>query len=178
MPPSQRVRLIVQHAATLGYYPTVFTVAPKYREEMGDPWMVDLAGDKYNLVTVNCFDQNKTRKFKIGDLGLRILPFLFFTLRKHIKKEKPDFILYPVPPWYVLMIAPLLKNITGVPYGIDFIDPWVHDLDDRERSTKKRISHWISRRMEKNVCRHASIIYAVSKGINNNHLIQRNNQSI
>ena len=172
MPPSQRVRLIVQHATTLGYYPTVFTVAPKYREEMGDPWMVDLAGDKYKLVTVNCFDQNKTRKFKIGDLGLRILPFLFFTLRKHIKKEKPDFILYPVPPWYVLMIAPLLKNITGVPYGIDFIDPWVHDLDDRERSTKKRISHWISRRMEKNVCRHASIIYAVSKGINNN-LVER-----
>jgi hypothetical protein len=150
----------------------VFTVDPKYREETGDPWMVELTGDKFNLVTVNCLDQNKTRKFKIGDLGLRILPFLFFALRKRIKKEKPDFILYPVPPWYVLMIAPLLKKITGVPYGIDFIDPWVHDLDDRERSTKKHISHWISRRMEKNVCRHASIIYAVSKGINDN-LVER-----
>ncbi len=168
MPPSQRVRLIVQHAASLGYYPTVFTVDPKYREETGDPWMVDLVGDKFKLVTVNCLNQNKTRKFKIGDLGLRILPFLFFALRKHIKNERPDFILYPVPPWYVLMIAPLLKGLTGVPYGIDFIDPWVHDLDDRERSTKKRISHWISRRMEKHVCKHASIIYAVSKGINDN----------
>ena len=172
MPPSQRVRLIVQHAASLGYFPTVLTVDPKYREEKKDPWMVDLVGNKFTLVTVNCLDQNKTRKFKIGDLGLRILPFLFFTLRKHIKKEKPDFILYPVPPWYVLMIAPLLKKLTGVPYGIDFIDPWVHDLDDRERSTKKRISHWISRRMEKHVCRHASIIYAVSKGINDN-LVER-----
>lgn len=172
MPPSQRVRLIVQHASSLNYFPTVFTVDPKYREETGDPWMVELVGDKFKLVTVNCLDQNKTRKFKIGDLGLRILPFLFFTLRKYIKKEKPDFILYPVPPWYVLMIAPLLKKLSGVPYGIDFIDPWVHDLDARERSTKKRISHWISRRMEKNVCKHASIIYAVSKGINDN-LIER-----
>jgi len=172
MPPSQRVRLIVQHAASLGYYPTVFTVDPKYREETGDPWMVDLAGDKFNLVTVNCFDQNKTRKFLIGDLGLRILPFLFFKLRKLAKKEKPDFILYPVPPWYILMIAPLIKRLTGIPYGIDFIDPWVHDMDKRERSIKKRISHWISRRMEKYVCNHASIIYAVSKGINDN-LVER-----
>jgi len=168
MPPSQRVRLIVQHAASLGYFPTVFTVDQKYREERGDPWMVELVGDKFNLVTVNCLDQNKTRKLKIGDLGLRILPYLFFALRKHAKKEKPDFILYPVPPWYILMIAPLLKRLTGIPYGIDFIDPWVHDLDVRERSTKKRISHWISRRMEKKVCESASIIYAVSDGINDN----------
>jgi glycosyltransferase involved in cell wall biosynthesis len=172
LPPSQRVRLIVQHAASLGFFPTVFTVEPKYREEMEDPWMTELVGDKFNLVMVDCLDQNKTRKFKIGDLGLRILPFLFFKLRKYIKKDKPDFILYPVPPWYILMIAPLMKRLTGVPYGIDFIDPWVHDLDERERSTKKIISHWISRRMEKHVCKHASIIYAVSQGINDN-LIKR-----
>jgi hypothetical protein len=172
MPPSQRVRLIVQHAASLGYFPTVFTVESKYREETEDPWMVDLVGDQFKLITVNCFDQNKTRKFKVGDLGLRVLPFLFFKLRKYAKKEKPDFILYPVPPWYTLMIAPLIKKITGIPYGIDFIDPWVHDLDKRESSVKKHISHWISRRMEKQVCKHASIIYAVSKGINDN-LIKR-----
>ena len=172
LPPAQRVRLIVQHAASLGYFPTVFTVDPKYREETGDPWMVDLVGDQFELVIVNCFAQSKARKFKIGDLGLRMLPFLFFTLRKYAIKEKPDFILYPVPPWYILLIAPLIKRLTGVPYGIDFIDPWVHDLDERERSTKKRISHWISRRMEKNVCKYASIIYAVSQGINDN-LIKR-----
>ena len=172
MPPSQRVRLIVQHATSLGYFPTVFTVDPKYREETEDPWMVGLVGDEFARVTVNCFEQNKTRKIKIGDLGLRMLPFLFFKLRKYAKKEKPDFILYPVPPWYILMIAPMIKRLTGVPYGIDFIDPWVYDLDVRERSTKKRISHWISRRMEKKVCESASIIYAVSDGINEN-LIKR-----
>ncbi len=170
MPPSQRIRLIVQHAASLGYYPTVFTVDPKYRVDMQDPWMVDLAGDKFKLVIVNSFDQQKARKLKFGDLGLRMMPYLFFKLRKYAKKEKPDFMLYPVPPWYILMIAPLIKKLTGIPYGIDFIDPWVHHLDEREKSIKNRLSHWISRRMEKIVCKHASIIYAVSKGINDNLL--------
>ncbi len=168
MPPSQRVRLIVQHSATLGFYPTVFTVDPKYREEKKDPWMLELAGNNYSVIKVNCLDQYKTRKFKIGDLGLRMLPFLFFKLLKFIKKEKPPFILYPVPPWYILTIAPIIKWLTKVPYGIDFIDPWVYDLHVTERSFKKQASQWIARRLEKQACKNASIIYSVSQGINDN----------
>jgi hypothetical protein len=172
MPPSQRIRLIVKHAASLGYYPIVFTVDPKYREEPEDPWMVELAGNEFKLVTVNCLDPGKTRKLGVGDLGLRVLPFLFRALRRHAKIEKPDFILYPVPPWYILIVAPWVKKFTGIPYGIDFIDPWVHERDKSETSIKKRLSHWISRKMERRVTKHASIIYAVSKGINDN-LVER-----
>lgn len=173
LPPSQRVRLIVKHAASLGYYPVVFTVDHSLREELEDPWMVELAGTEHSIVTVKCLDARVTRKFGVGDLGLRMLPYLTKALRKHAKIEKPVFMLYPVPSWYVLMVAPRVKRITGVPYGIDFIDPWVHPMDERERSVKKRLSHWISRRMEKKVCLHASIIYAVSKGINED-LVARN----
>jgi hypothetical protein len=66
----------------------------------------------------------------------------------------------------------MVKRVSGVPYGIDFIDPWVYDLDKREVSFKKKFSQWISRRMEKKVCENASIIYAVSDGINEN-LVKR-----
>lgn len=172
LPPSQRVRLIVNHSTSFGFYPTVFTVDPKYREEVQDPWMLELLKDNYKLVKVNCLDQHKTRKFKIGDIALRMLPFLFFTLLKYCKKDKPSFILYPVPPWYVLTIAPLVKLFTGVPYGIDFIDPWVYKLDPSEKSFKKRASQWIAKRFEKWACKNAAIIYSVSEGINNN-LVER-----
>ncbi len=170
MPPSQRVRLIVKHAASLGFYPVVFTVAPRYREEREDPWMTELAGTAFDLVVVDCMDQHKTRKLGVGDLGLRMFPYLYRALKREAKKYKPDYMLYPVPPWYVLMVAPHIKKITGVPYAIDFIDPWVHDRDVTETSIKKRLSHWISRRMESRVCKHASIIYSVSEGINENLL--------
>lgn len=173
LPPAQRVRLIVQHASTLGYYPTVFTVEHKFREDKPDPWMLELAGNNFKQVLVKSLDQKKTRKFKIGDLGLRMLPFLVSALRKYAKIQKPVFILYPVPPWYILTIAPLVKSITGVPYGIDFIDPWVHDLDPSETSSfKKKASQWIARRMERMACRNASVIYSVSEGINND-LVKR-----
>lgn len=167
-PPAQRVRLLVKHAAALGFYPTVFTVAPKYREEIEDPWMCTLSGNDFEEVRVHCMDQRKTRKFGIGDLGLRMLPSLFFALKREIKKRKPAFVLYPVPPWYILVIAPVIKKITGVKYGIDFIDPWVHETAGTLKGFKHRLSQSIARRLEGWVTKNASVIFAVSEGINNN----------
>jgi len=112
-PPSQRVRLLVKHCSSLGFFPTVFTVAPKYREEIEDVWMCTLLGRDFEEIQVNCLDFRKTRKLGIGDLGLRMIPSLFFTLKKAAKKKNPAFILYPVPPWYILMIAPIIKKRTG-----------------------------------------------------------------
>lgn len=130
--------------------------------------MCELLGNEYTEIRVNCFDQKKTRRFGIGDLGLRMLPFLFFKLRKTIKREKPDFILYPVPPWYILIVAPLIKWSIGVKYGIDFIDPWVHEQSKEQSNFKHRFSQRIARSLEGWVTKHAAIIFSVSEGINAN----------
>ena len=167
-PPAQRVRLLVKHCNAYGFYPTVFTVAPKYREETTDEWMCELLGKDYEEIRVNCFDQKKTRKFGIGDLGLRMLPYLFFALKKYAKKKKAVFILYPVPPWYIMTIAPLIKKITGIKYGIDFIDPWVHETAKEHAGIKHRLSQAIARKLEGWAARHAAVIFSVSEGINEN----------
>lgn len=168
LPPSQRVRLMMPHLKKLSVKATVFTTPAKYREESKDPWMLELAGNDYDLVEVKSFSFRWTRKFGVGDLGLRMLPFLFFKLIRHCKKNKVDFILYLVPPWYILLIAPLIKRITGVAYGIDFIDPWVSGdtIKLKNATVKRRLSQWIARKLEVIVCRNASIIYSVSVGIN------------
>lgn len=164
MPPSQRVRLLVRHFKEFFYHPVVFTVDQYYREEIADPWMIELAGNEYELVKVNCLDQRKTRKFGIGDQGLRMLPFLFFKLLAETKKRKPDFILFPVPPWYIMIIAPFIKRITGVKYGIDFIDPWVRKKSGKDK-WKAKASQWIARRLEGFAIKRSSVIFAVSQGI-------------
>ncbi|MBS4044356.1 MAG: hypothetical protein KGZ59_11110 [Chitinophagaceae bacterium] len=171
-PPSQRARLLVKHASSFGFYPICFTVQPKYREEVEDVWMKELLGTEYTEKTVHCLNQKTTRKFGIGDLGLRMLPFLFFKLINEVRISKPSFILYLVPPWYILVIAPIVKWLTKVPYGIDFIDPWVHDQEKKYATFKHKISQGIAVALEKWVCSNASIIFSVSEGINSN-LIKR-----
>lgn len=167
-PPAQRVRLLVKHCASLGFYPVVFTVDSKCREEIEDPWMCSLTGDQFQEIRVGCLDFRKTRKFGIGDLGLRMIPSLFSVLKKEAKKKKPVFILYPVPPWYILVIAPLIKGITAVKYGIDFIDPWVHQEPGKQKGFKHQLSQRIARTLEGWVTKNASVIFSVSEGINEN----------
>lgn len=166
LPPSQRIRLMVKHTKNMGFETTVFTTFPKYREEKNDDWLIQLAGKDFNLITLKSLSQHITRKFKIGDLGLRFIPFLFFRLLKECRNQKPDFIIYPVPPWYLLTIAPIIKKITGVKYAIDFIDPWVSPISKEKKSLKKKISQFIAKKLEGWVTKNASYIYAVSEQIN------------
>jgi glycosyltransferase involved in cell wall biosynthesis len=170
LPPSQRARMMVNNMGNQGYEPIVFTTFQHYREEATDPWMVELLKGKHEIVMVKALDPKITRKFGVGDLGLRVLPFLIKALIRH-RSKKPAYMIYLVPPWYLLLAAPLVKWITRVPYAIDFIDPWV--APGRVRGGfKKRVSQWIARRLEGWVTANADYIYAVSSPINE-ALIQR-----
>lgn len=179
LPPSQRIRLMAKHCNDLGFETTIFTTHSNYREEKNDHWLTELVGNKFRLITLKSLNQKITRKFKIGDLGLRFIPFLFFRLIKECRKEKPNFIIYPVPPWYLLIIAPIVKKITGVKYAIDFIDPWVSPETIKDKGVKKRMSQFIANILEGWVTKHASYIYAVSEQINldlvNRHPQLKNN---
>lgn len=168
LPPSQRVRLMAKHLKSLGWYPHIFTTFSKFREEKEDAWMTELVGNDFDITVVKSLNQKKTRKFGIGDLGLRMIPYLLPAIKKAAKKEKPDFILYPVPPWYILLIAPLIKRKTRIPFGIDFIDPWFVGEIPKNANLKKKISQKIARRFEKKAVLKSDIIYSVSEGINNN----------
>jgi glycosyltransferase involved in cell wall biosynthesis len=167
LPPSQRVRLLVKHAKSLGMEPVIITVKDECREEAHDPWMLKIAGDDYKVYFCECLKPEKTRKVGVGDLGIRMLPYLYHKVLEVARIEKPDFILYPVPPWFILTLAPLLKSKTNIPYGIDFIDPWL--VEERPIHTwKQKINHLLAQTLEERACRKASVIFSVSEGINNN----------
>ena len=166
LPPAQRIRLMVKHTRKLGFNTTIFTTFPKYREETHDTWLQEITGTDFELITLKSLKQSWTRKFKIGDLALRFIPYLFFRLIKECRKQKPDFIVYPVPAWYILIIAPIIKRITGVKYAIDFIDPWVTNDTENHKGFKKKFTQWTAKKLEGWTTKNASFIYAVSKQIN------------
>jgi hypothetical protein len=82
---------------------------------------------------------------------------------RQAKKERPDLILYPVPPWYIMAMGPFIRKVTKIPYAIDFMDPWVHEIQNKD--VKSRLSQWIARRLEGRILRGSSAIFAVSEGI-------------
>jgi hypothetical protein len=101
----------------------------------------------------------------IGDIGLRA----FFQLRRKalqlLRQESFDFVYIPIPSFYVALLGPYLYKKTGVPYGIDYIDPWVHQFPGSDRMFSR---HWwstqIAKWLEPNAVRHASLITGVAEG--------------
>jgi len=163
LPPSQRVRLLVRHLHEFDWSPVIFTVDQNYREDEADPWMIEIAGNEFEKIEVKAWDQRKSRKLGVGDLGIRMFVGLYRSMLKQAKKRKPSLILYPVPPWYIMVMAPLIKRITGIPYAIDFIDPWV--VQTKHRNIKALVSQQVAKLLEGRVVRKSSAIFAVSQGI-------------
>lgn len=139
-----RSRLFAQHLPSFGWEPIILTVDEKYYEEKLDWNLYKLLPSGQRIEKVKAFSVTKPRL--IGDLGLRA----YFQLRKKalelVKKEKFDFVFIPIPSFYMALIGPYLYGKTGIKYGIDYIDPWVHQFPG---SNKIFSRHWFSTKLAK-----------------------------
>mgnify|MGYP002777112087 CR=1 FL=1 len=158
-----RSRLFAQHLPSFGWEPVILTVHEKYYEEALDWNLFQLLPGDQHIEKVKAWPLTKPRL--IGDIGLRG----FFQLRKKalelVKELRIDFVYIPIPSFYVSLIGPYLHRKTGVKYGIDYIDPWVHVFPGSEKLFSR---HWFSTQlakwMEPRAVRNASVITGVAKG--------------
>jgi hypothetical protein len=141
----------------------MLTVHEKHYEESLDWNLHKLLPKDLRIEKVDAFNITKPRL--IGDIGLRS----FFQLRKRalelLKTEKFDFVYIPIPSFYVALIGPYLKRKTGVKYGIDYIDPWVHQFPGSDKLFSR---HWFSTQLAKwlepKAVRNADLITGVAEG--------------
>jgi hypothetical protein len=158
-----RPRLFAQHLKSFGWEPVMLTVHEDFYEENLDWNLHQLLPIDLRIEKVNAFKITKPRI--IGDIGLRG----FFQLRKRalelLKAEKFDFVYIPIPSFYVALIGPYLKRKTGVQYGIDYIDPWVHQFPGSDKLFSR---HWFSTQLAKwlepKAVKQADLITGVAEG--------------
>lgn len=158
-----RSRLFAQHLPSFGWEPIILTVDEKYYEEKLDWNLYKLIPANQHIEKVKAFPVTKPRL--IGDIGLRA----FFQLRKKalqiIKTEGIDFVYIPVPSFYVSLLGRYLYKKTGVKFGIDYIDPWVHQFPGSEKLFSR---HWwstkLAKGLEKRAIKNVSLITGVAEG--------------
>lgn len=158
-----RSRLFAQHLPAFGWHPVILTVHEKYYEEAPDWNLHKLIPAGQQIEKVNAYKVTKPRL--IGDIGLRA----FFQLRKRalqiVQAEKIDFVYIPIPSFYVSLIGTYLNRKTGVKFGIDYIDPWVHQFPGSHKIFSR---HWFSTRLaawlEPKALKNVSLITGVAEG--------------
>lgn len=156
-----RPRLFAQHLPAFGWEPVILAVHEDFYEERPDYNLVKLLPRSLRIEKVKAFK----RFGPVGDIGLRGFFQLFKKGKELLRKEAFDFLYIPIPSFYCALLGRLLHDSTGVLYGIDYIDPWVHFFPGSEKVFSR---HWFSTRLAKFLepiaIKKASLITGVAEG--------------
>lgn len=154
-----RARLVGNHLKDFGWQGHVLTVLEEFFEEKPDPDFVKTFSDDVIVTRVKSYNITKPRL--IGDIGFRAYPFLYKKARKIIAEKNIDFIWIPIPSFYTALLGRQLFRKTGIPYGIDYIDPWVRDISNRN-DWRHKLSNQLAKLLEPIAVKKASLITGVS----------------
>jgi hypothetical protein len=165
MPPALRSRFFTDHLREFGWDPVVIATSPEFYE-----WSIDsenerlLRGD-YEIIRTAALRASWTRKLGIGDLGLRSLWHNWGALSALVKRRKVDVLLITVPPFYPMLLGRLANMRFGLPYIIDFQDPYVTDyyktVAPEQRPPKWRLARAIAGLIEPLSIRRAAHLVSV-----------------
>ncbi|WP_407556134.1 hypothetical protein [Winogradskyella sp. 4-2091] len=155
----QRPRLIGNYLKQFGWKPLLLTVDSKFYEETPDPHIAKTASGDIEVIYTKAYKVGKPRI--IGDIGLRAYPFLKKEALRICKERKIDCIWVPIPSFYTAVLGRVIHNKTGIPYGIDYIDPWVRDITN-QNDTRAKLSQSVARTLEPYAVKKAAFITGVS----------------
>jgi glycosyltransferase involved in cell wall biosynthesis len=139
-----RPRLFATHLPSFGWEPVILTVHEQYYEENLDFTLFKLLPEHLRIEKVSAFSIGPFRL--IGDLGLRAFFQLYRRAKKILLQENFSFLYIPIPSFYCALLGRLLHAATGIRYGIDYIDPWVHHFPGSDKVFSR---HWFSSKMAK-----------------------------
>jgi hypothetical protein len=168
---THRVRLLAPHLARFGWEPTVLTLEPAAYEGRLDPVLADLVHGPVRVVRARALPARLTRRVGIGDLGLRSFPGLYRAASGLLSSERFDALFITIFPAYTALLGPLLVRRFGVPFVLDYQDPWVNAWgveigggSNGRVDFKSRASRFLAERLEPLAVGAASAITAVSPG--------------
>lgn len=141
----------------------MLTVHEDYYEEKPDWNLVKLLPSDLRIEKTKACKVTQPRL--VGDIGIRAFFNLYSRAKQLIQQETFDFLYIPIPSFYCALLGRWLHNSTGIKYGIDYIDPWVHQFPGSERIFSR---HWFSTKiaslLEPIAVRKASMITGVAEG--------------
>ena len=159
-----RTRLFVHHLEEFGWEPIVLTVDPEYYEEELDWKLTDLVPDDLRVERVPALPTEPVRLF--GDIGLRSFVPMLRRILQLERTEEIDFLYIPIPPHFSALLGRIVHELRGLPYGIDYIDPWVQPQWHPDEKPLNK--HWWARKLadvlEPIAVQKASLITGVAEG--------------
>jgi len=166
---THRARLLAPRLADHGWEPTILTVDENAYEGALDSALAESVPSTLRIVRAAAWPARLTRPLGVGDLGLRAFEGLWREATQLLARERFDAVYITIYPTYPALLGPLLKRRFGVPFVLDYQDPWVGEWGstvgagiDGAADAKSRASRWLAARLEPMALRAADGVTAVS----------------
>jgi hypothetical protein len=163
-PTAHRSRFLAMHAEKYGWRAEVLAVEPSDYADAPDPELARLVPPQVQVTRAGAWPIRLTRPFGLGDLGIRSYFPMRRALGRILESRRPDIVYLPGWPLYSFRLGLWAKRRYGVPYVLDYTDPWVCALTPEQNRPTKKI-YWadkVARATEPPIVREASHVVAVS----------------
>ncbi len=168
LPPATRIRFFAKHLREFGWEPIILTTKPEYYDWQVDPDNERLLPEHLDVVRTKAWQKSWTRRFGIGDVGMRSMWHHWPAVKRICREQEVDLVLIPVPPSVPMVLGRLAHQKFGIPYVVDYIDPWVTEyywkVPKQQRPPKWPLAYAMSRVLEPFALKKVSHITGVSKG--------------
>lgn len=157
------------HFEEWGWRPTVLSVNPEYVEGVRDPLLRQTVPESVSVIGTKALNAGHMRRLGPGSLGLRALPYLRRAGANIIRRERIDLVYFSTTIFPSMSLGSVWKRKSGVPFVLDFQDPWLSDYYDAPAAArppggelKYAISKRLARFMEPRAMRGVSHVISVS----------------
>lgn len=168
-PDMQRVRLALPYLRTFGWEPVVLAMDPLMIEGgVNDPLLEKTYPDDIRVVRVRGIPPRFTRWSGIGSLWFRCGRAFRRAGEQLLREEKFDLVFFSTTQFDAFTLGPRWKQKFGIPYVLDYQDPWFNDYYQKTRTNppggriKFGFAQWRARRNEPSTLQAASGLIAVS----------------
>lgn len=169
-PDHQRVRMALPYFDQFGWQATVLAVSAESVEGALDPLQEQALPRDARIVRTGALSVRWTRLAGIGGLAYRAFGHLRRAGGELLRSDKFDLVFFSTTLFPTMAMGPLWRRQFGVPYVLDFQDPWVSDYYERHPGKrppggrlKYGFSQWLARRKEPSIVREAAHVVSVSK---------------
>ena len=120
----QRVRMSLPYYRENGWEPVVLAIDPIAHGGVREDALLATVPDDIGVHRCRAFSPKWSRRFGVGNLGLRSWLHLFLTGMRIIRREKIDLIFFSNTQFVTFTLGRIWRWLLGVPYVIDLQDPW------------------------------------------------------
>ena len=167
-PACHRARFLCRYAAANGWTTEVLSVRPEFYASPPDQELLRLLSPDVTITRTAAFRLSWTRKLGVTDTGLISYWHQRRALREIIAARRPSMLFISGPVFYSFPLGAYVRDRYGIPYVLDFTDPWVPNLTGAQNRlfSKARLARGLGRLLEPGSVRNAAHVIAVSEATN------------